>query len=89
MPWKRQLSTAPRRTHALSWPDQLHGYTERYVGDHSGNYIGGRGPDRGVLDGTAGPDRINLVKSGPGQSAYQVHDECHRGHGRHALNRLG
>lgn len=62
------------RMHAIG-PDQLHGYAERLVGDHSGNYIGGRGPDRGVLDGTAGPDRISLTKSGPGQSAYQVHDE--------------
>ena len=62
------------RMHAVG-PDQLHGYAARLVGDHSGNYIGGRGPDRGVLDGTAGPDRISLTKSGAGQSAYQVHDE--------------
>ncbi len=62
------------RMHSVG-PDQLHGYAERLVGDHSGNYIGGRGPDRGVLDGTAGPDRISLTKSGAGQSAYQVHDE--------------
>ncbi|MEZ4619432.1 MAG: sulfatase-like hydrolase/transferase [Caldilineaceae bacterium] len=76
------------RMHSVG-PDQLHGYTERYVGDHSGNYIGGRGPDRGVLDGTAGPDRISLVKSGPGQSAYQVHDEYVTAATVDALNRLG
>jgi len=76
------------RMHSVG-PDQLHGYAERYVGDHSGNYIGGRGPDRGVLDGTAGPDRASLVKSGPGQSAYQVHDEYVAAATVDYLNRLG
>ena len=28
-----------------------------------------------MLDGTAGPERVSLVKAGAGQSAYQVHDE--------------
>ena len=37
------------RMHSLG-PDQLHGYAERLVGDHSSNYIGGVGPDRGVLE---------------------------------------
>jgi len=59
----------------LVGPDQLHGYVERLVGDHGPNYIGGGDVGRGVLDGTAGPDRISLVNSGAGQSAYQVHDE--------------
>jgi choline-sulfatase len=62
------------RMHAVG-PDQLHGYAERLVGDHAPNHIGGSGVARGVLDGTAGPERISLVKSGAGQSAYQVHDE--------------
>ncbi|MFN2203476.1 MAG: sulfatase-like hydrolase/transferase [Caldilineaceae bacterium] len=62
------------RMHSLG-PDQLHGYAERMVGDHSSNFVGGAGPDRGVLNGTAGPHRISLQRSGPGQSAYQVHDE--------------
>lgn len=62
------------RMHALG-PDQLHGYAERMVGDHSSNFVGGVGPDRGALEGTAGPHRISLRNSGPGQSAYQVHDE--------------
>lgn len=61
------------RMHAMG-PDQLHGYAERLVGDHCANQLGGADPDRGPLDGTAGPHRISLRKSGPGQSAYQVHD---------------
>ena len=56
------------RMHSIG-PDQLHGYAERYVGDHSGNFLGGVAVDRGVLDGTAGPERISLLRSGPGQSA--------------------
>lgn len=62
------------RMHALG-PDQLRGYTRREVGDHGPNQLGGRDVDRGALDGTAGPHRISLRKSGSGQSAYQVHDE--------------
>ncbi len=55
--------------------DQLHGFAERYVGDHSPNHPGGRPVDHGELEGTAGPHRISLQKSGRGQSAYEVHDE--------------
>lgn len=62
------------RMHSLG-PDQLHGYVDRLVGDHGPNYLGGSAVDRGVLEGTAGPQRISLDRSGPGQSAYQVHDE--------------
>lgn len=62
------------RMHSLG-PDQLHGYAERLVGDHGPNNPGGRGVDHGELSGTAGPARVSLTKSGPGQSAYQVHDE--------------
>ena len=76
------------RMHAVG-PDQLHGYAERLVGDHSSNFIGGRGPDRGALDGTAGPERISLVKSGAGQSGYQVHDEYVAAATVDYLNRLG
>lgn len=76
------------RMHSVG-PDQLHGYVERYVGDHSGNYLGGAPVDRGVLDGTAGPERISLIKSGPGQSAYQVHDEDVAATAVDVLNRLG
>jgi choline-sulfatase len=76
------------RMHAIG-PDQLHGYAERLVGDHGPNHIGGRDAGRGVLDGTAGPDRISLVKSGSGQSAYQVHDEYVTAATVDFLNRLG
>lgn len=62
------------RMHAIG-PDQLHGHTRRYVGDHCPNQIGGPATDRGSLEGTAGPHRISLAKSGSGQSAYQLHDE--------------
>ena len=62
------------RMHALG-PDQLHGYAARFVGDHSANYPGNPGPDRGTLEGTAGPQHMSLERSGAGQSGYQVHDE--------------
>ena len=62
------------RMHAMG-PDQLHGYAERLVGDHSSNYRGGVPCDHGKLAGTQGPNRISLEKSGPGQNAYEVHDE--------------
>ena len=76
------------RMHALG-PDQLHGYVERLVGDHSSNYIGGKPVDRGSLSGTAGPDWISLELSGAGQSAYQVHDEYVCAAAVDTLNRLG
>ena len=57
-------------------PDQLHGFTERFVGDHNPNHLGARKEDHGELKGTQGPDRISLKLSGSGQNAYQVHDEA-------------
>ena len=62
------------RMHAIG-PDQLRGYSRRLVGDHCPNQLGGPAIDRGSLEGTAGPHRVSLRKSGAGQSAYQVHDE--------------
>jgi len=76
------------RMHAIG-PDQLHGYAERLVGDHGANHPGGRGANHGMLAGTAGPNRVSLRKSGPGQSAYQVHDECVAAATVDYLNRLG
>ena len=76
------------RMHALG-PDQLHGYVERLVGDHGPNYLGGKGVEHGFLTGTAGPARVSLEKSGPGQSAYQVHDEDVVAATVDYLNRLG
>ena len=56
--------------------DQYHGFSVRIVGDHSPNYPGSpRNVDHGILNGTAGPSRISLRKSGRGQNAYEVHDE--------------
>ena len=54
------------RMHGLG-PDQLHGYAERLVGDHGGNYPGSGEAPKNL--------RTSLQKSGPGQSGYQVHDE--------------
>ena len=63
------------RLHSIG-PDQRRGYEERLVGDHSPNYAGaGPVPDRGALNGTAGPDHVSLAMSGAGQSGYEVHDE--------------
>ncbi|MDP6666535.1 MAG: sulfatase-like hydrolase/transferase [Dehalococcoidia bacterium] len=56
-------------------PDQLHGFTERHVGDHGPNHLGADEVDHGDLKGTQGPNRISLKLSGPGLNAYQVHDE--------------
>jgi choline-sulfatase len=76
------------RMHSVG-PDQLHGYAERFVGDHSGNFLGGAPVDRGVLDGTAGPERVSLTRAGAGQSAYQVHDEDVCAAAVNYFNRLG
>lgn len=76
------------RMHSVG-SDQLHGYAERLVGDHGPNYIGGSPVDHGMLHGTAGPARVSLEKSGPGQSAYQVHDEYVTTATVDYLNRLG
>jgi choline-sulfatase len=76
------------RMHAVG-PDQLHGYSQRLVGDHGPNQLGGRGADHGSLSGTAGPGRVSLEKSGHGQSAYQVHDEDVTAATVDYLNRLG
>ena len=48
-------------------PDQLHGYVDRPVGDHGSNW-GGSGLAPGNL-------RASVEAAGPGQGAYQVHDE--------------
>ncbi|MEP7207513.1 MAG: sulfatase-like hydrolase/transferase [Casimicrobiaceae bacterium] len=61
------------RLHAMG-PDQLHGYAERRVGDHSPNWGGVPRHDLGVLDKANDPWRESLDRSGTGQSAYQVKD---------------
>ena len=45
--------------------------------------------DHGALEGTAGPQRIALEKSGYGQSAYEVHDEYVAAATVDYINRLG
>ena len=71
-------------------PDQLRGFAERLVGDHTPNYIGSPRPvDHGMLEGTAGPARVALAMSGYGQSAYQVHDEYVTAATVDYLNHLG
>jgi len=61
------------RLHSIG-PDQLHGYAHRVVGDHSSNWVGATTHDMGLLSGTSGPFRVSLQRSGPGQSAYELHD---------------
>ena len=70
--------------------DQLHGFAERYVGDHSPNHMGSPRPvDHGELEGTAGPQRVAQEKSGYGQSAYEEHDEYVTATTVDYINRLG
>lgn len=76
------------RMHSVG-PDQLHGYAERYVGDHRPNIPGGRPADHGAFEGCQGPKRISLDKSGVGQSGYEVHDEDVAHAAVQYLNRVG
>lgn len=66
-------TTLVGRLHSVG-PDQHRGYRERLVGDHSTNWIGGKPHDLGPLDKANDPWRKSLVASGPGSSAYEVHD---------------
>jgi choline-sulfatase len=61
------------RLHALG-PDQLHGYVEREVGDHSPNWIGIPRHDMGVLTNTNEPERVSVDRAGPGRSVYELKD---------------
>ena len=62
------------RLHAIG-PDQLHGYGERLVGDHSPNWQGVKRQSMGVLDLANDPTPESLERVGPGYSAYQAKDE--------------
>jgi len=62
------------RMHALG-PDQLRGYAEREIGDHSPNHPGQPYRDYGVLAGTNNPDPRSLKASGPGRMLYEAKDE--------------
>ena len=70
--------------------DQLHGFAERYVGDHISNYFGGPDPcDHGMLRGADGASRTGLKKSGYGQSSYQILDETVAASAVDYINKLG
>ena len=64
----------PRGPRPLHGPDQLHGYAERLVGDHSPNWAGVPRHDLGPLDRTNDPWRDSIEKSGTGLSGYEVKD---------------
>lgn len=62
------------RLHSIG-PDQMRGYADRLVGDHSTNWIGGQGHSLGVLARTNDPFRVSIERSGPGQSSYELKDQ--------------
>jgi choline-sulfatase len=76
------------RMHSIG-PDQLRGYSERYLGDHRPNFMGGTPVDHGDFEGTQDPTRVSLEKSGSGQSAYQVMDEHSAAKAVEVLNGIG
>lgn len=61
------------RLHAMG-PDQMHGFADRAVGDHSPNWAGVARHGMGVLENANDPFRASLTASGVGQSAYQLKD---------------
>lgn len=73
------------RMHSIG-PDQLHGFSERYIGDCSPNWLGAGRQDLGELAGTQGPSApssdgtpvpaVSISKSGRGQSGYEVVDDA-------------
>ncbi|WP_420392466.1 sulfatase-like hydrolase/transferase [Acuticoccus sp.] len=63
------------RLHAIG-PDQLHGYAERQIGDHSPNVPGVTRQSLGVLTGANDPEPRGLANCGPGFSAYQAKDDA-------------
>jgi choline-sulfatase len=62
------------RLHALG-PDQLHGFAERRVGDHSPNWPGVSRHDLGPLARANDPWPESLARSGPGRCSYEMKDE--------------
>jgi choline-sulfatase len=79
--WPHALGAAGKRPilagrlHAMG-PDQLHGYAERLVGEHSPNWAGPPRHDLGALAGTNDPDPRSLALSGPGRTAYMAKDDA-------------
>ena len=62
------------RMHSLG-PDQMRGYVNRTIGDHSPNWSGLSRRSLGQLKGTNSPLFESITKSGSGQSSYQLLDE--------------
>ncbi|MDX0422975.1 sulfatase-like hydrolase/transferase [Sinorhizobium medicae] len=62
------------RMHSIG-PDQLHGYAERGIGDHTPNFAGIARFPMGVLEGTNEPDSVSLTQSGAGMAIYQRKDQ--------------
>jgi len=62
------------RLHAIG-SDQLHGYAERRVGDHSPNHPGMPRQSMNDLDGATGPNRASIEKYCPGCSGCQLTDQ--------------
>ena len=62
------------RMHAMG-PDQMRGYAERLVGDHSPNWPGVKRHSMGVLEGTNDPQPESIARSGLGRNVYQMKDE--------------
>ncbi len=62
------------RLHALG-PDQLHGYDQRFVGDHSPNWPGRPRIGMGALEGGNSPVSASIRRSGAGMSVYQLLDQ--------------
>lgn len=63
------------RLHAIG-PDQLHGYAEREIGEHSPNVPGNPRQSLGVLTGANDPEPRSVTNCGPGYSAYQAKDDA-------------
>jgi choline-sulfatase len=76
------------RLHAMG-PDQLHGYAEREIGDHSPNWGGIARHDMGVLNETNDPHRTSVIRSGSGESVYEVKDRDVTRAAVACLDRLG
>ena len=68
------------RMHAIG-PDQLHGYAERPIGDHSSNWPGSGDTPKEMS--------TILERAGAGQSSYEVHDDDVTAEAVHFLNRRG
>jgi len=62
------------RMHSLG-PDQMRGYVQRPIGDHSPTWPGVQRHSLGVLNNTNSPLVDSITKSGVGQSSYQVMDQ--------------